>query len=276
MKFWNNNWNIPAFLIFNAVLFSFLFYYDLHKNINVGSLETIGSVSFKLNSIQRKMESGVVWQSISANTFLHNRDTVRTLPESDMIINLNNGTEIQLEENSMVYLDMKDNVPNINFDSGSIQINNSKSANPNQQVVINSNNQTLKISGGDAKIDTSGKEINISMESGSAIIESNGKTQKLNSNEMATIGESGITTRISPYTLYEPINQKKFISMSFPYTINFSWKATGANTNTSFELSKVKDFKKVDLRLQDVSSANLYLSTGTYYWRVILKNSAVN
>ena len=167
MKFWNNNWNIPAFLIFNAVLFSFLFYYDLHKNINVGSLETIGSVSFKLNSIQRKMESGVVWQSISANTFLHNRDTVRTLPESDMIINLNNGTEIQLEENSMVYLDMKDNVPNINFDSGSIQINNSKSANPNQQVVINSNNQTLKISGGDAKIDTSGKEINISMESGS-------------------------------------------------------------------------------------------------------------
>ncbi|MBP7281950.1 MAG: FecR domain-containing protein [Leptospiraceae bacterium] len=274
MKFWNNNWNIPAFLIFNAVLFSFLFYYDLHKNINVGSLETIGSVSFKLNSIQRKMESGVVWQSISANTFLHNRDTVRTLPESDMIINLNNGTEIQLEENSMVYLDMKDNVPNINFDSGSIQINNSKSANPNQQVVINSNNQTLKISGGDAKIDTSGKEINISMESGSAIIESNGKTQKLNSNEMATIGESGITTRISPYTLYEPINQKKFISMSFPYTINFSWKATGANTNTSFELSKVKDFKKVDLRLQDVSSANLKLTPGTYYWRVSGKNSA--
>ena len=275
MKFWNKNWNIPAFLIFNIILFSGLFYYDLHKNINVGSFEAIGSVSFKINSIQRKFDSSVVWQAIAANTPLKNKDTIRTLPESDAIIRLNDGTEIQVDENSMVYLDMKDNVPNINFEGGSIQINNSLSGNPNQQIVLRTNNQILKLNSGNAKIESNGKDVKISLDKGSATLEGNGKSQNLNSSDIVTINDSGISKRTSPFILEEPTNQKKFISKTFPLSVDFLWKPTSSsNTNNLFELSKLKDFKKVDVRMQNISSANLKLTPGTYYWRVGGKNAS--
>ena len=210
MKFWNKNWNIPGFLIFNIILFSCLFYFDLNRNINIGDFESIGTVSFKINSIQRKFDSAVVWHSISSNAPLKNRDTIKTYPESDAIIKLKDGTEIQVDENSMIFLDLQGNTPNINFEGGSIQINNSKSGKPNQEIVVKTKNQTLKLTGSDAKIDSSGKNINVSMEKGSATIEdSDGKSQKLNSNEIATLGESGVTTRKTPYILQEPENQKK-------------------------------------------------------------------
>ena len=274
MKFWNKNWNIPGFLIFNIILFSCLFYFDLNRNINIGDFESIGTVSFKINSIQRKFDSAVVWHSISSNAPLKNRDTIKTYPESDAIIKLKDGTEIQVDENSMIFLDLQGNTPNINFEGGSIQINNSKSGKPNQEIVVKTKNQTLKLTGSDAKIDSSGKNINVSMEKGSATIEdSDGKSQKLNSNEIATLGESGVTTRKTPYILQEPENQKKIMSMNFPYPVSFRWNATGTNTNPTFELSRIKDFKRIETRLQNVTSANLNLTPGTYYWRVSGKNS---
>ncbi len=126
MKYWNKNWNIPAFLIFNIIFFAALFYFDLHKNISIGSFESIGTVSFKINSIQRKFDTAVVWQAIQSESPLRDKDTIKTYPEADAIIKLNDGTEIQVDENTMIYLDYSGKSPNINFEGGSIQINNSK------------------------------------------------------------------------------------------------------------------------------------------------------
>lgn len=274
MKFWNKNWNIPAFLIFNIVLFSGLFYYDLNKNINLGSFESIGTVTFKINSIQRKFDSAVVWHSISSNAPLKNRDTIKTYPESDAIIKLKDGTEIQVDENSMIFLDLQGSTPNINFEGGSIQINNSKSGKKDQEIVVKTKNQTLTLTGSDAKIDSSGKNINVSMEKGSAIIKGkDGKSQKLNPDEIATLNDSGVSTRKAPYVLEEPENQKKIMATDFPLSVKFRWRSTGNLTNTIFELSRVNDFKKLEMRLQNVNTANLKLTPGIYYWRVSGKNT---
>lgn len=256
------------------MLFASLFYFDLHKNINIGSFESIGTVSFKINSIQRKFDSAVVWHSIQSESPLKNKDTIKTYPESDAIIKLNDGTEIQVDENTMIYLDVTGKSPNINFEGGSIQINNSKAKNPNQELTVKTKNQTIKFAGSDAKIDSSGNggNINISLDKGSAVIEGKGETKSLKPNEIATLGESGVTTRMAPYALIEPVNQKKFMTINSSTSINFVWGATGGNTNTTFELSRLKDFKRVDTRLQNVTSANLNLSPGTYYWRVSGKN----
>ncbi len=274
MKSWNKNWNIPAFLIFNIILFAGLFYFDLHKNINIGSFESIGTVSFKINSIQRKFDSAVVWHSIQSESPLKNKDTIKTYPEADAIIKLNDGTEIQVDENTMIYLDVTGKSPNINFEGGSIQINNSKAKNPNQELIVKTKNQTIKFAGSDAKIDSSGSggNINVSLDKGTAVIEGKGESKSLKPNEIATIGESGVTTRMAPYALIEPVNQKKIMTTSSTTPISFNWGATGDNTNTTFELSRLKDFKRVETKLQNVTSANLNLSPGTYYWRVSGKN----
>jgi|JI9StandDraft_1071089.scaffolds.fasta_scaffold00232_22 hypothetical protein len=276
MKSWNKNWNIPAFLIFNIVFFAVLFYFDLHKNINIGSFESIGTVSFKINSIQRKFDTAVVWQAIQSESQLRDKDTIKTYPEADAIIRLNDGTEIQVDENTMIYLDYSGKSPNINFEGGSIQINNSKGKNPGQELTVKTKNQTIKFAGSDAKIDSSGSggNINVSLDKGTAVIEGKGESKSLKPNEIATIGESGVTTRLAPYALIEPENQKKFMTINPTLPISFTWGATGNNTNTTFELSRLKDFKKIETKIQTPNSAKLNLSNGAYYWRVSGKNSS--
>lgn len=276
MKSWNKNWNIPAFLIFNIVFFAVLFYFDLHKNINIGSFESIGTVSFKINSIQRKFDTAVVWQAIQSESQLRDKDTIKTYPEADAIIRLNDGTEIQVDENTMIYLDYSGKSPNINFEGGSIQINNSKGKNPGQELTVKTKNQTIKFAGSDAKIDSSGSggNINVSLDKGTAVIEGKGESKSLKPNEIATIGESGVTTRLAPYALIEPENQKKFMTINPTLPISFTWGATGNNTNTTFELSRLKDFKKIETKIQTPNSAKLNLSHGAYHWRVSGKNSS--
>mgnify|MGYP000995817907 CR=1 FL=1 len=276
MKYWNKNWNIPAFLIFNITFFAALFYFDLHKNISIGSFESIGTVSFKINSIQRKFDTAVVWQAIQSESPLRDKDTIKTYPEADAIIKLNDGTEIQVDENTMIYLDYSGKSPNINFEGGSIQINNSKGKNPGQELTVKTKNQTIKFAGSDAKIDSSGSggNINVSLDKGTAVIEGKGESKSLKPNEIATIGESGVTTRLAPYALIEPKNQKKFMTINPTLPVSFTWGATGNNTNTTFELSRLKDFKKIETKIQTANSTKLNLSQGTYYWRVSGKNSA--
>jgi hypothetical protein len=146
---------------------------------------------------------------------------------------------------------------------------------PNKQLIVKTKNQTIKLSGSDAKIDSSGSDgINVSLDKGKAVIEGKGDSKELNPNEIATLGESGVSTRKVPFALQEPENQKKFISTSSSTPISFRWTVTGSNTNPTFELSRLRDFKRVDTKLQNVASANLNLPQGTYFWRVSGKNSS--
>lgn len=275
MKSWNKDWNIPAFLIFNIILFAGIFYFDLHRSINVGSFEPIGTVSFKINSILRKFDSSVVWYSIQTNSPLANKDTIKTYPESDAMIHLNNGTEIRVDEDTMIYLDYSGNKPSINFEGGNIQINSSNSKDKNNEINVKTKDKTITLSGGDAKIGSgNGDDVSITVDKGSATIEGGGVNRKINENEIATISKSGISTRKLPYSLIEPENQRKFIATSTPFSVNFKWAPTGSHTEPTFELSRVKDFKRVDTRLKNVTSANLSLAAGVYYWRVGGKNES--
>jgi hypothetical protein len=45
------------------------------------------------------------------NSPLRDKDTIKTYPESDALIKLNDGTEIQVDENTMIYLDFTGNSP---------------------------------------------------------------------------------------------------------------------------------------------------------------------
>ncbi|MEM7180995.1 MAG: FecR domain-containing protein [Spirochaetota bacterium] len=162
MKFWSNatstkknskkEWLLPTVLIANIVVFASLFFYDLNSSIGIGSRKEIGFVTFKKNAIQRKFDSSVVWINVGSNSPLANRDTLRTFENSDAVITLKNGTEIDVDQNSMIYIDIKDSKPKIKFEEGSIQVRKNKQ-NATSGITIESGGNLIKVGDAEAKIE---------------------------------------------------------------------------------------------------------------------------
>lgn len=268
MKFWNKDWNIPAFLIVNIVLFSLLFYYDLNRKVDIDTIESIGTITFKFNHIERKYDSQVIWRSLETNSEIKNRDIIRTFENSDAVIKLKDGTEIHLDENSMIYLDLLDSVPNIGFENGSMRVlNQARDENGNVKVKAGQN-ATITLTG-NARLDkSSNDEYNLSIETGKATLERDGNKQVIDKNNNASITSTSVNTFKSAIILNSPENQKKIPTTSSDTPIIFNWASINAN-EFKLEISLSRNFTSpIKTLTTSANSASVTLKTGSYYWRV--------
>jgi hypothetical protein len=79
-----------------------------------GQNPVIGILTFKNKLIQRKFDSEVIWDEVNSGIEVRNRDTIRTGDFSDALLTLNDKSKININENSMIYLDFSDSAI-INF-----------------------------------------------------------------------------------------------------------------------------------------------------------------
>ena len=191
MKFFKKkDFLVVLILVINAAIFSGLFYYDLNKDLYTRDEgDEIGIVTFKMNSIQRKPGQKVVWKDVYESFPLNNKDMIRTYEDSDAVIKFKDGTEVKLDENSLIYFDFTDKKPSIKFDSGKIQVNST-----NENVSITSDDKKIDMGKGDFKL---GKEndndLNFVVNSGNATIESGGKKATIKESQQAKIGSKGMS-----------------------------------------------------------------------------------
>ncbi|MCB1177573.1 MAG: FecR domain-containing protein [Leptospiraceae bacterium] len=118
-----DNSKVMLSLIFSGIfIFSFLLYLEsFHRSLG-GKNEVVGFTSLLSNSVKRKNSGSVIWDTVTYEMPLLRYDTVRTDTESNSIIKLIDDTEIRLDENSMVMLDIKDKNQKIELFKGSYQV----------------------------------------------------------------------------------------------------------------------------------------------------------
>jgi hypothetical protein len=275
MKFWNKFFLVPFFLFLIGIFFIGLFYFDLNKNVSVSESESIGTVNFKINSIQRKLNSSVVWRPAESNTLIRNKDTIKTFGESDAVINLKDGTQIQLDENSMIYLDMNDKSPNIKFEGGSFEIKKSASSNPNSKLTVDFKGSKVELNNSDVKLeaDPNGNNFNINLKKGSATIsDAKGNSQLLKENEIGSLSSAGIEVTKSSFILQTPNDSQKIVSFQSLQSVQFSWIDSNPHTEKEFSISQNRNFMPSSKRSVSSDSLNFNLSGGVYYWKVTGKN----
>ena len=269
MKFFKKkDFLVVLILVINAAIFSGLFYYDLNKDLYTRDEgDEIGIVTFKMNSIQRKPGQKVVWKDVYESFPLNNKDMIRTYEDSDAVIKFKDGTEVKLDENSLIYFDFTDKKPSIKFDSGKIQVNST-----NENVSITSEDKKIDMGKGDFKL---GKEndtdLNFVVNSGNATIESGGKKATIKESQQAKIGSKGMSVEDLPFALISPEDQYKSLTFKTS-TINFKWKSKTNLPNSFLEVSRNKDFS--DLAYQTKANgetATATLAPATYYWRLKLQ-----
>ncbi|MGE8719999.1 FecR domain-containing protein [Leptospira terpstrae] len=277
MRWLNDTRFVVSALLLLILVFSFLLHRNLNYRFNDAAGPTIGVITFKNKTVLRKYNDAVVWDLIESKTEVKNRDTIRTEGLSDAILTLNDGTKINISENSMILLDISDKNININFAYGSFEAAREGTVSGDIKMNITAGDKTVQVANGDIKLDKTKSELNIKVDQGEAKLTSNGKEETIGKDQIANVTESGVKVGKPVYRLATPEDRKNILSESGQERIAFSiagWKPdSGKQTNPLIEISLFPDFSK-SLIKEKLTSPNLTkkLDPGSYYWRVSYEN----
>lgn len=273
MRLLNDTKFVVTGLLLLILLFSILLYRNLNFRANDSTEPTIGVITFKNKTVLRKYNDAVVWDLIESRTEVKNRDTIRTEGLSDAILTLNDGTKINISENSMILLDISDKNININFAYGSFEAAREASSSGEIKMNITAGDKTVEVSKGDIKLDKTKTELNIKVDQGEAKLTSNGKEETIGKDQIANVSESGVKVAKQLFRLVSPEDRKNILSDSGSEKVNFSlagWNSDSQKkANPMLEISFFPDFSK-SLIKEKLTSGNITkkLESGSYYWRV--------
>lgn len=262
-------WLVPTVLLGLMIVFSLLFYFDLNSTTGFGNKTKIGFVTFKKNTIQRKFDSSVVWLNIETNSPLANRDTLRSFERSDAVITLKNGTSIDIDEHSMIYINIDEDIPRIRFEEGSIQIRNIRPDKSNE-LIVQSGQDRIEIRNGNVKLEKwSNQPLALYVKRGEVTAFHNQEEKTIQANQKATFAQK-LSIKDLAFTIQSPIHQKRLISTHAQQSILFSWKNHRPFDSVQLQLSNTRGFKTI--RTIDVSHQQelvLSLTEDSYYWQLI-------
>jgi hypothetical protein len=254
-------------------LLSSLLYSDINKRIEVEGEKVIGSITFKQRTVQRKYSSHVVWEDLEQNFPLHNKDSIRTATEADAEITLNDGTKINLSENSMILLNLDENKTSIDFAYGSVSAKNEGGTGASA-ISIKSGDSSVSIGSGDVKLSKSeNKDLSVTVEKGIAEIFSFGKEgQKVGADEKAVLGANSDKVEIKKVDLklVSPVDNARYFSPDNSFSVAFEFTKDNSVKSVNFEVSNSSDFKKLYLsKKTSDKQLSLSMKEGVYYWRVV-------
>ncbi|MCC5814411.1 MAG: FecR domain-containing protein [Leptospira sp.] len=263
-----NERTILLLLLLSAIFFVVLFFIDLNKKIDISKRSIIGSVEFKNNIIQRKFDDHMVWETIKKDSQITNRDTIRSDSFSDALIVLNDGTKINMDENSMFYLDISGEDQTLDLSSGNINIR--KSENSQEDLKIKSSGSIISMRDGELNLNRqSDGVLTMHVEKGSASITNKGRTENVTSGNVAEIDGNSMEVKKVPFSLEYPANNKIFPIKPDRHKVIFKWEPKETYKDVSLEISRSSDFsglvKKIEYPKQ---TEEIELPLGSYYWRI--------
>ncbi len=263
---------------FGILLGALLFLQDFLSVRLVASGERIGTLVMKKNIALRKQNAQVFWEDVSEQFPLYSLDTIRTGKDSAAFISLKDGTELDVEENTLVVINVSRQGGTINIGAGKLRARRSlKKALGSKigKLAIESGEQRITLGDGDLQIDKSSKDakLNVSVSRGEVELRTAlGDVKSLQQNERLEVDSQG-TFKIEaiPFELKEPLDGMRYATQTGSYTVRFRWeKKSEAKQGAVFlELSSDDRFRNIIQRKRiSSSSLELALPPGDYYWRI--------
>jgi hypothetical protein len=272
---------VLGFLSIVSMICIFLLYLDFkYKSKSmVNESEVIGYITYKKKVIQRKANSTVVWYDTEFKQALTRRDSVRSEDLSNAVITLTDGTELRLEENSMVILDTKEKGIEIKLVSGAVRTNR-KNAKTNTEIKVLVDNKNIDLaSGADANFRlTENGNLSLNVTQGEANIQSAGKEFKIEKDQFANFRETEAPVfKTTAPTLVLPEDQTFFTTANDAFPVSFQWNFTNTKSNFRIEIAADRNFKKILSRaVTDKNQYSATLKPGIYYWRILPDKNTPN
>jgi len=289
MKFSASDAFVTGLVAVGSCALLWLFTVDMNRVSDRIGQSPLGTVVFKKLTATRRPSDGLGWESMRNNSPVYDEDTLRTASFSEAAVYFDDGTSLDLDENSMLKLNFGGALRSLEFLEGEITVGGSSSE---SKYSISSTAGTITV-GKDSKATFSRNEgtVSVDVSKGNAtFVKADGSTQTIAQNQELSVnltsGDASFVSR--PILPLIPERNARLLSygadVSTPVNLDFSWQlentaSKAANTKTAgtnassakftLELSASKNF---DDELQNFSvtgvSAKVPVKSGTWYWRL--------
>ena len=256
-----------------AAYFGYTFWKDLNNSSSRDDKDKIAIITFKNRIAQRKYEDRVVWERIDKSTPLYNGDLVRTAELAEAVITFNDGSEVNIYENTMiqVYYSEFEGV-NISVGNGNLQVESSDKG--NVQLTMN-DGSTVKAGGGtslSAKTSSGGAgSKTVEVQSGSATVTgAGGNTEAMKAGESLSVKSTGELAK-KPVTVTSIPPELKVLNIEGnEVPVKLEWNKIDKSQPVILQTSTKKDFSEISEEkiLASTNDSLINLSAGTLYWRI--------
>ena len=265
MKFWTSISIVVAIAF--ASLCSYYLYREFTSHESKIGGEKIGTITFKKRSASRRFSESVMWEEIAQESPVYNYDAIRTLEYSSAVISLNDGSSIELDQNTMLVVILSQKGVDINFDRGGVSAK--SGAGGKQLITLNARDASIALDSGDISVNSSDKGMNISLESGSAKIETSGGAVNITADETATLKEGKVQTEKRSLFTEFPANHSYLLSAGKSMSLEFRWRSEPPGA-VKVEIARSSRFTDVFKSFSSGSlSREVELTPGDYYWRIL-------
>lgn len=258
-------------------VFSTLFYFDFTSKSAVGQERIVGSIAFKKHVAQRKFASQVVWEDIEQREPVYNNDTIRTSDASETVIRLVDGTEIMVNENSMILLSMATDEIDIQFRGGSISAKRGElSGDTVGALNITSGDTTVSLDKSDVRI-SGGKDrgLNLTVDRGAAKVTAGDAVKRVGENQKVIVAEDSrkIDVIDIPLRPIAPLPGSVIVTRDRTANVVFAWEPLRPGQEACIEVSG--EDPGAGIRFTRPIRGNtlvLGLQPGAYFWRLKATN----
>ena len=273
LRFFRSEWGLPTIFLANAVVFLTLFWVDYTSVRSTGTGEPIGRVIFRDNSVDRKNARRVVWSRLRLDANLYNQDTIRSHFRSHAILKLQDGTDVSIDENTMIRLEIQeDGNSTIDFKSGSLQV---KAGSGPTAKILSAGNE-IQLNDSEVRIESgeNSNDVNLFVKGGKARIKHGDEIIELDPNKKLKMDENSLSVGNLRVHLVRPQEQEvRPVPEGKKGQVRFSWKKDESFDSAVLQVSRDSNFNPLLLQQetrQDYVDAGL--PGGAYYWRVLAKN----
>lgn len=229
----------------------------------------IGVISSSANDVRRKNNGNFIWLPGNKQDQVYNRDSIFTGDGSQAAIQMNDGSFIQIQENSLV---------NLNLHNGQMQLDlrfGQFVGNGNSTIRVKTGDEEYTIQGKDAKFEinrSQGGALDVKVLSGNAEISGKAGKQTLKSNESLQISKKGAEKNQAESKITLLTKEDALLYRAADkQPLQFNWEGKGPLAQYQIEIAKTDDFKKI-LALRTTTDQKFAvkdsLKEGPYFWRV--------
>lgn len=220
------------------------FWKDLNSSSTRNDIDKIATIHFKRNISQRKFNDRVVWERLQQDSELYNNDVIRTSDGAEAVIMFNDGTKVDLNENTMIQIVMeKDGSVKLAVDGGNVEVDTTASTSETVQLSMNDGSSVNLEKGSRvtaaAPTGESGAVSSITVQDGNAVVSTaGGESKKISNGEAVSIEKNGSLSaqEITVTSISKNLRLYKIGNKVEP--VKLSWQTSAPNVTAEVALDK--------------------------------------
>ncbi len=261
------------------------FWKDLNSSSTRTDIDSIATIHFKRRISQRKFDDRVVWERLQQDSALYDKDTIRTSDGAEAIILFEDGTRVDLTENTMIQISLeKDGSVNLSVGGGNVEVDTTASKSETVKLSMGDGSSVSLEKGSRVAAASSstaasgGAATSFTVKDGNAVVSNAaGQTQKLTNGEAVSVEKNGEISRQNITVTSISKNLRVYKTEEKVEPVKLSWQAVSdskkpADALVKVEVSTDKDFTNIveEYTAQGSSSLDVLpqAENEKLYWRV--------